>query len=70
LQCSFPTLEISFLGIKNFKGLENEIIIVIDLVNPDKIIDTNKVEHYVAMRRARALLSVIWTMLTQYYCYF
>ena len=57
---SFPIPEISFSEIKNFKGLENEIIIVIDLVNPDKIIDNNKVEHYVAMSRARALLSVIW----------
>lgn len=57
---SFPISEISFSEIKNFKGLENEIIIVIDLVKPDDIQDNNKVEHYVAMSRARALLSVIW----------
>ncbi|MCK5537966.1 MAG: hypothetical protein KAI79_14155, partial [Bacteroidales bacterium] len=57
---SFPIPEISFSEIKNFKGLENEVIIVIDLVRPDDIKDNNKVEHYVAMSRARALLSVIW----------
>jgi len=57
---SFPIPEISFSEIKNFKGLENEVIIVIDLVKPDNIKDDDKVEHYVAMSRARALLSVIW----------
>ena len=57
---SFPIPEISFSEIKNFKGLENEVIIVIDLVKPDNIQDNSKVEHYVAMSRARALLSVIW----------
>lgn len=58
---SFPIPEISFSEIKNFKGLENEVIIVIDLISPNKIKDENKVEHYVAMSRARSLLSVIWT---------
>ena len=58
---SFPIPAISFSEIKNFKGLENEVIIVIDLVKPDDIKDNSKVEHYVAMSRARALLSVIWT---------
>jgi len=57
---SFPIPEISFSEIKNFKGLENEVIIVIDLVKPVDIKDNNKVKHYVAMSRARALLSVIW----------
>ena len=55
---TFPIPEISFSEIKNFKGLENEVIIVIDLIKPD--ITENKVEHYVAMSRARGLLSVIW----------
>lgn len=59
---SFPLPEISFSEIKNFKGLENEVIIVVDLINPDRMIDNNKVEHYVAMSRARALLSVIWSV--------
>jgi superfamily I DNA and RNA helicase len=58
---SFPIPEISFAEIKNFKGLENEVIIVIDLAKPENIKNNNKVEHYVAMSRARALLSVIWT---------
>ena len=57
---SFPVHQISFAEIKNFKGLENEVIIVIDLIKPDSIEDNSKVEHYVAMSRARALLSVIW----------
>lgn len=57
---SFPASQISFAEIKNFKGLENEVIIVIDLIKPDSIEDNSKVEHYVSMSRARALLSVIW----------
>jgi len=57
---SFPISSISFSEIKNFKGLENEVIIVIDLKKPEVIENKNIVEHYVAMSRARALLSVIW----------
>ena len=57
---SFPIPEISFSEIKNFKGLENEVIIVIDLVKPENLEKNDKVEHYVAMSRARALLSVVW----------
>ena len=57
---SFPAEEISFSEIKNFKGLENEVIVVIDIIEPDKIQNSNKAEHYVAMSRARALLSLIW----------
>jgi len=56
---AFPITKISFSEIKNFKGLENEVIIVIDLVKPEKI-ESSKVEHYVAMSRARGLLSIIW----------
>lgn len=55
---SFPIPEISFSEIKNFKGLENEVIIVIDLIKPK---NNYKFEHYIAMSRARILLSVIWT---------
>ncbi len=39
---SFPVPEISFAEIKNFKGLENEVIILIDLVNPNDIKDEIK----------------------------
>jgi len=58
---SFPINEISFSKIKDFKGLENEVIIVIDLICPKDINDTaDKVNHYVAMSRARGLLCLIW----------
>ena len=58
---SFPVENISFAEIRNFKGLENEVIIVIDLINPANREDNyNKVLHYVAMSRARSLLCVIW----------
>ena len=60
---SFPVNGISFASIKDFKGLENEVIIVVDLENPAKIQNTaEKVNHYVAMSRARGLLCVIWNM--------
>ena len=57
----FPIHTISFAEIKNFKGLENEIIIVVDMEKPSTITNnTGKVEYYVAMSRARALLCLIW----------
>lgn len=56
---NFPGDKISFSTIANFKGLENEAIIVIDLISPDKVTGS-RVNHYVAMSRARAYLSVIW----------
>ena len=59
---SLPIPKISFSEIKNFKGLENEVIIVIDLPKPENISDADKVEHYVAMSRARDLLSIIWKL--------
>lgn len=58
---NFPRDTISFAEIKNFKGLENEIIIIVDMDNPKSITTHNKkVEYYVAMSRARALLCMIW----------
>jgi len=58
---SFPIEGISFSEIKNFKGLENEVIIVIDLGEPINIQEqSEKTLHYVAMSRARGLLCVIW----------
>lgn len=55
---SFPPNKISFSEIGSFKGLENEAIIIVDLPEPgiDKKLDTI---HYVAMSRARSLLSII-----------
>lgn len=58
---SFPLSQISFSEIKNFKGLENEVIIVIDLDPPETLKNvSNKTNHYVAMSRAKALLCTIW----------
>lgn len=56
---NFPPNKISFAEIQNFKGLENEAIIIIDISPPDAI--TNSLaKHYVAMSRARAILSIIY----------
>ncbi len=58
---NFPIQNISFAEIKNFKGLENEVIIVIDLPRLEgRRIVTNKVLHYVAMTRARSLLCALF----------
>ena len=58
---SLPVQEISFAEIKNFKGLENEVVIVIDLIHPTQLTeDQDRVKHYVGMTRARAQLSLIW----------
>jgi hypothetical protein len=57
---NFPLAEISFAEIANFKGLENEAIIVIDLPPPTKG-SQDIVLHYVAMSRARSVLSLIVT---------
>jgi len=56
---SFPPAKISFSEIPNFKGLENEAIIVVDLPMP-KGSKQPFPQHYVAMSRARALLSMIF----------
>ena len=60
---NFPIQNISFAEIKNFKGLENEVVIVIDLPRLTSDItekNNNIVLHYVAMTRARSLLCVIF----------
>jgi len=56
---SFPPAKISFSLIKNFKGLENEAIIVVGLPRLSDKPDL-RAEHYVAMSRAKALLSIIY----------
>ncbi|MEO1930947.1 MAG: hypothetical protein ABGX41_03490, partial [Pseudohongiella sp.] len=55
----FPAERISFSTIANFKGLENEAIVVVDLVSPDKC-EGDLVNHYVGMSRAKSYLAVIW----------
>ena len=53
-----PVDEVGFARIDEFQGLENEAIIVIDLPAPDRI-DSELPKHYVAMTRARAVLSIV-----------
>lgn len=58
---NFPISNISFSEIKNFKGLENEVIFVVDLQEPIYSLEMpNKVLHYVSMTRARSLLLCFW----------
>jgi superfamily I DNA/RNA helicase len=58
---SLPVAELSFSEIKDFKGLESDVIVLIELPHPkDLKTEDEKVLHYVAMSRARALLSIIW----------
>lgn len=56
---SFPGQAMSFAEIPNFKGLENEAIIIVDLAHPRRGIELPAL-HYVAMSRARAVLSLIF----------
>jgi hypothetical protein len=57
---NFPPNGISFAEIAQFKGMENEAVIVIDL--PDPLTDRHPgPAHYVGMSRARALLSMIFS---------
>ena len=56
----FPPPGIGFATITNFKGIENEAVIVIDLPPPGKDQTTNG-EYYVGMSRGRSLLSLVYT---------
>lgn len=49
---------IGFARIADFKGLESEVIILIDLPTPGSNEDLRSL-HYVGMSRARAVLSMI-----------
>ena len=55
----FPGERISFSTIANFKGLENEAIVLVDLVAPDKF-EGPLANHYVGMSRAKSYLALIW----------
>jgi len=55
----FPIEETSFSEISNFKGLENEAVIIIDLAHPQQCKEPFSL-HYVAMSRARVVLSLIY----------
>jgi len=56
---NFPPQKISFAQILQFKGLENEAIIMVDLPPPD-LSKGNYSSHYIAMSRPRAVLSMIF----------
>ena len=53
-----PGDKVGFARIEEFKGLENEAIVVVDLPAPDGAA-RKSAEHYVAMSRARSVLSLI-----------
>ena len=55
-----PGNKVGFARIDEFKGLENQAIIVLDLPPPHGS-RRNSPEHYVAMTRARSVLSIIQT---------
>ncbi len=55
-----PRDTVGFARIDEFKGLENEAVIVVDLPAPTREEDANLTAHYVAMSRARSVLSLIY----------
>ena len=55
---AIPGDKVGFARIEEFKGLENEAIIVVDLPAPDET-NRNSAAHYVAMSRARSVLSLV-----------
>ena len=56
---NLPGDTVGFARIEEFKGLENEAIVVVDLPAPAGA-DLNSAAHYVAMSRARSVLSLIY----------
>ena len=56
---NLPGDTVGFARIEEFKGLENEAIVVVDLPAPVGA-DLNSPAHYVAMSRARSVLSLIY----------
>ena len=56
---NLPGDKVGFAKIEEFKGLENEAVIVVDLPAPD-VVDRKTAQHYVAMSRARSVLSLIY----------
>ena len=54
---AMPGDKVGFAKIDEFKGLENDAVIVVDL--PDPLVADRSVAHYVAMSRARSVLSLV-----------
>lgn len=58
---SFPPPQISICRISDFKGLENEAVILVDVPQPSgEIAAHERTSLYVGMSRSRALLSIIY----------
>lgn len=57
----FPPNKTSFVQIPDFKGLENQVVIVLDLSKLDGVGEGLPL-YYVAMSRPRAILSLIWNI--------
>ena len=58
---AMPSDKVGFAKIVEFKGLENDAVIVVDL--PDPLLARDELaSHYVAMSRARSVLSLIHLM--------
>lgn len=53
-----PLNEISFAQIKDFKGLENDVVILVDLDRADNSLNLSN--HYVGMSRAKIALYIVW----------
>ena len=52
---------VTFSQVKDFKGLENDVIILVDMPHPGSLgEDESKALHYVGMSRARAILYCFW----------
>ena len=51
--------KVGFARIDEFTGLENEAVVVVDLPAPNRT-DPDWAAHYVAMSRARSVLSLIY----------
>ena len=56
---ALPGDTVGFARIEEFKGLENEAIVVADLPVPDET-NRDSTAHYVAMSRARSVLSLVY----------
>ena len=55
---TFPAGQMGFAGIGDFKGLENDAVIVVDIQTSDEL-SNMAAQRYVAMSRPRAILSII-----------
>lgn len=58
-----PFDEITYSQIKDFKGLENDVVILVDMPHPESLGEgETKALHYVGMSRARAILYCFWSI--------